>query len=98
MGAKRSASSGKDPPRPLAQQAPRREPPAPGGLDAPGHEVVQRIGLMASRGDADLHALTLLSSQAEYWPLLRAVARVARPDAHDGIGLARMTPASDEQE
>ncbi|MFA5590908.1 MAG: hypothetical protein WDA70_09410 [Lysobacteraceae bacterium] len=53
---------------------------------------------MASRGDADLHALMLLSSQAECWPLLRAVAGVARPDAHGGIGLARMTPATDEQE
>jgi len=29
------------PPRPLAQQGPRREPPASGGLDTPGHETVQ---------------------------------------------------------
>lgn len=49
MGVKWSASSGKDPPWPVAQQAPRHEPPAPEGLDAPGHEAVQRIGLMHRR-------------------------------------------------
>lgn len=42
-----STSSRKDPPRTLAQQRPRREPPAPGDLDAPGHEAVQRIGPQA---------------------------------------------------
>ena len=36
--------SRKDPPRPLVQQSPRRELPAPGSLDAPGNEAIQRIG------------------------------------------------------
>lgn len=38
---------GEYPPRTLAQKGPRPEPTAPRGLDAPGHEAIQRIGPQA---------------------------------------------------